>query len=127
VCVLAAAGCGGTHSSSDTTATTPTTTSSTTTGTTRLTDALRPPDASVLKPGAKVTIAKAVLQTRGWQVACIAHGMRINAESVRGQHTGALRKKQVGAREIIGPPTGGGSPSIWVAHNDDGSIVVSCR
>jgi len=133
VCVLAAAGCGDSHSSSSSTtstqATTTTSTRTTTSSTTtpKLVDGIRPPEAAVLKPGGKVTISKATLNSVGWQVSCVAHGVRVNAESVRGQHTGAKRKNQVGAREIIGQPTPGKSPSIWVLNNGDGSLVISCR
>jgi hypothetical protein len=126
VCVLAASGCGGSHAASTTS---PPTTPATTTqnqSTQRLIDALQPPKATVLEPGASVTISKAVLQAKGWQVACVAKGHRVTAEAVRGQRTGDLRKNQKGAREIIGPPKAG-SPSIWVAHIAAGAIVVSCR
>jgi hypothetical protein len=132
VCVLAAAGCGDSHSSSSTasteaTATTSTGTTTSSTTTPKLVDGIRPPEAAVLKPGGKVTVSKATLDSVGWQVSCVAHGVRVNAESVRGQHTGAKRKNQVGAREIIGQPTPGKSPAIWVLNNDDGSLVISCR
>ena len=41
----------------------------------------------------------------------------VNAEAVRGQRTGS--------GDII--DVGGRSPAIWVAHNADGSITISCR
>jgi hypothetical protein len=134
VCVLAAVGCGDSHSSSSTTSTqastptsTPTTTATApTTSTPQLVDGIRPPKSSVLKPGGKVTISKATLDSVGWQVSCVAHGLRVNAESVRGQHTGAKRNNQKGEREII-EATSSGSPSIWVLNKDDGSLVLSCR
>jgi hypothetical protein len=132
VCVLAAAGCGDSHSSSSTASTGAATTSSTpgTTSTAKgpkLTDGIQGPEAAVLKPGQKVTISKATLNSVGWQVSCVAHGVRVNAESVRGQHTAAKRKNQKGARELIGQPTPGKSPSIWALNNADGSLVISCR
>lgn len=96
------------------------------TTTAKLIDGIRPPQSSVLKPGGKVTISKATLDSVGWQVSCVAHGLRVNAESVRGQHTGAKRGTKKGAREII-EATSSGSPSIWVLNNDDGSLVISCR
>jgi hypothetical protein len=132
VCVLAAVGCGDSHSSSSTASTstsTPTATATAPAPTTapKLVDALKPPEAAVLTPGGKVTVSKATLNSVGWQVSCKAHGLRVNAESVRGQHTGAKRKNQKkGAREII-EASSSGSPSIWVLNKDDGSLVISCR
>ena len=131
VCVLAAVGCGDSHSSSSTASTQASTPTSTATGTAptttaKLVDGIRPPASSVLKPGGKVTISKATLNSVGWQVSCLAHGLRVNAESVRGQHTGAKRKHQKGEREII-EATSSGSPSIRVLNKDDGSLVISCR
>jgi hypothetical protein len=135
VCVLAAAGCGDSHSSSSTTATqasTPTTsatTPSTTTiptSTAKLVNGIRPPESSVLKPGQKVTISKATLNSVGWQVSCVAKGLRVNAESVRGQHTAADRKNQKGPRELI-EASSSGTPSIWALNRADGSLVLSCR
>jgi hypothetical protein len=127
VCALAASGCGGSHAASTTTSgQTATATTSQNQSTQKLIDALQPPKATVLKPGASVTISQAVLKAKGWQVACVAKGHRVTAEAVRGQRTGDLRKNQKGAREIIGPPKAG-SPSIWVAHIANGAIVISCR
>jgi hypothetical protein len=136
VCVLAAVGCGDSHSSSSTASTgattqasTPTTSAATTTAptsTTKLVNGIRPPESSVLKPGQKVTISKATLNSVGWQVSCVAKGLRVNAESVRGQHTAANRKNQKGPREII-EATSAGTPSIWAPNKPDGSLVLSCR
>jgi hypothetical protein len=64
-----------------------------------------------------VHVRRAVVSTVGWQAACTANGRRVNAEGIRGQRTGS--------GEIAGFK--GGTPSIWVVHNHDGSIDVSCR
>jgi hypothetical protein len=72
-----------------------------------------------------VTVSKRTLQTKGWHVACVGKGTRVTAESIRGQHTDAIAGKGPRAHEIIGRD--GGTPSIWVVHNPDGSIVLSCR
>jgi hypothetical protein len=63
-----------------------------------------------------VRVRKSILSTVGWQVACTADGRRVTAEGIRGQRTGS--------GEIAGFK---GGPSIWVRHNPDGSITVSCR
>jgi hypothetical protein len=127
VCALAASGCGGSHAAT-TTGSQPTTSLANTTNqsTQKLVDAILPPPATVLGPGGKITVTQREQRTRGWQVACVAKGHRVTAESIRGQHTADLRKGQKGAREIIGPPKNG-SPSIWVEHVTAGAIVVSCR
>ncbi len=83
----------------------------------RLHDAIPAPKATELQNGMSVRVRKSILHTVGWQVACTAKGRRVTAEAVRGQRTGA--------GEIAGYK--GGSPSIWIRHNRDGSITVSCR
>jgi hypothetical protein len=80
-------------------------------------DAIRAPAATELHPGTTVRVRRSVLHTIGWQVACSAKGRRVTAEAVRGQRTGF--------GEIAGFK--GGTPAIWVTHNGDGSITVSCR
>jgi hypothetical protein len=80
-------------------------------------DAIDAPRAIELRPGTSVRVRRSVVPTVGWQVGCFARGRRVNAEAVRGQTTGA--------GEVVGFK--GGSPSIWVKHNRDGSITVSCR
>ena len=80
-------------------------------------DAVRAPKATELRRGMSVHVRRATVRSVGWQVACIANGRRVNAEAVRGQRTGS--------GEVAGFK--GGSPSIWVKHNRDGSIDVSCR
>jgi hypothetical protein len=64
-----------------------------------------------------VRVRRAIVHSVGWQVSCTANGRRVNAEAVRGQRTGS--------GEVAGFK--GGTPSIWINHNRDGSIVVSCR
>jgi hypothetical protein len=123
--VVAASGCGDTGSAGQ-----PTRSSATRAGhrpatSTPLVDALAPPNATVLRPGAKVRVSKLTLHSTGWQVACVAKGTRVSAEQIRGQHTHSRRGKNAVAREIIG--RNGGTPSIWVSHDPDGSIVISCR
>lgn len=83
---------------------------------TQLHDAVAAPTATELHHGMSVRVRASTLQTVGWQVACIAKGRRVTAEAVRGQRTGS--------GEIAGYK---GGPSIWVTHNRDGSITVSCR
>jgi hypothetical protein len=78
---------------------------------------IRAPKATELQSGMSVRVRKSVLNSVGWQVACVAHGRRVTAEAVRGQRTGS--------GEIAGYK--GGSPSISIRHNGDGSITVSCR
>jgi hypothetical protein len=80
-------------------------------------DAIRAPKATELENGMSVRVRRSILQTAGWQVACTAKGRRVTAEAVQGQRTGS--------GEIAGYK--GGTPSIWVTHNRDGSITVSCR
>jgi hypothetical protein len=80
-------------------------------------DAIRAPKATELRRGMSVHVRRAVVSTVGWQAACTANGRRVNAEGIRGQRTGS--------GEIAGFK--GGTPSIWVVHNHDGSIDVSCR
>jgi hypothetical protein len=107
------AGCGGGGHS-------PTTASTTTGSTTRtagLRDAIAAPAATVLKPGQTVNVPRKTLTSSGWQASCVSGGIRVNAEAVRGQRTGSGR--------IVA--YAGGSPSIWVKHNDDGSITLACR
>jgi hypothetical protein len=84
---------------------------------TRLHDAISAPKATELRNGMTVRVRKSILSTVGWQVACSARGRRVTAEGIRGQRTGS--------GEIAGFK--GGSPSIWIKHNRDGSITVSCR
>jgi hypothetical protein len=84
---------------------------------TQLHDAVAAPKTTELHHGKSVRVRASILHTVGWQVACIAKGRRVTAEAVRGQITGS--------GEIAGYK--GGSPSIWVTHNRDGSITVSCR
>jgi hypothetical protein len=83
----------------------------------KLHDAITAPRATELRPGMSVRVRKSVLRTVGWQVACSMKGKRVNAEAIRGQVTGA---GELTSFE-------GGTPSIWVKHNGDGSITVSCR
>jgi hypothetical protein len=80
-------------------------------------DAITAPPVTELASGMTVQIRPSTLRTVGWQVACSSHGRRVTAEAVRGQRTGS------------GEVTGfkGGSPSIWISHNRDGSITVSCH
>src|SRR5207245_2830649 len=79
-------------------------------------DAITAPDATELKPGQEVNVAGKTLHTVGWQVACVAGDRRVSAEAVAGQVTGSGR--------IVS--YAGGTPAIWVRHNGDGSITVSC-
>jgi hypothetical protein len=83
---------------------------------TRLHDAISAPKATELQKGMAVRVGRSISGTVGWQVACSARGRRVTAEGVRGQRTGS--------GEIAGFK---GGPSIWVRHNSDGSITVSCR
>jgi hypothetical protein len=83
---------------------------------TQLHDAVAAPKTTELHPGMSVRVRSSILNTVGWQVACLAKGKRVTAEAVRGQLSGS--------GEIAGY---NGSPSIWVKHNRDGSITVSCR
>jgi hypothetical protein len=80
-------------------------------------DAIRAPKATELRRGMSVHVRRAKVRSVGWQVSCTANGRRVNAEAVRGQRTGS--------GEVAGFK--GGTPSIWVKHNRDGSIDVSCR
>jgi hypothetical protein len=64
-----------------------------------------------------VRFRRATVRSVGWQVSCTANGRRVNAEAVRGQRTGS--------GEVAGFK--GGTPSIWIKHNTDGSIEISCR
>lgn len=80
-------------------------------------DAIRAPAASELRPGMTVQFRPSTVQTVGWQVACSSNGRRVNAEAVRGQRTGS--------GQVAGFK--GGSPSIWITHQRDGSISVSCH
>ena len=80
-------------------------------------DAIRAPKATELRRGMSVRVRRAIVRSVGWQVSCTANGRRVNAEAIRGQRTGS--------GEVAGFK--GGTPSIWVNHNRDGSIVVSCR
>jgi len=83
----------------------------------RLHDAVLAPKATELRHCMTVRVRRSILSTVGWQVACSADGRRVTAEAVRGQRTGS--------GEITGFK--GGSPSIWVTHNPDGSITVRVR
>jgi hypothetical protein len=123
--VLAASGCGDTGSAGSPTRSSTTEASQRPATSTPLVDALAPPKATVLSPGAKVRVSKRTLHTTGWQVACVAKGTRVIAEQIRGQHTDSLRGKNAVPREIVG--RSGGTPSIWVSHNPDGSIIINCR
>lgn len=80
-------------------------------------DAITAPTATDLAPGMTVRIRSSTLSTVGWQVACTSNGRRVNAEAIRGQRTGSGR--------VAGFK--GGSPAIWITHNGDGSISVSCH
>jgi hypothetical protein len=80
-------------------------------------DAITAPAPTELAPGMTVRVRQSTLRTAGWQVACSFHGRRVNAEAVRGQRTGS--------GEVAGFK--GGSPSIWITHNHDGSLTVSCH
>jgi hypothetical protein len=84
---------------------------------TQLHGAISAPKATELHRGKSVRVRASILHTVGWQVACIARGKRVTAEAVRGQRTGSGEIADYGGR----------SPSIWVTHNRDGSITVSCR
>jgi hypothetical protein len=128
-CVLAASGCGDTASSDSATAPTSsqTSTRSKTATAPTLIDALVPPKATVMKPGDKVTVTERVRKDVGWQVSCVAKGTRVNAESIKGQRTDLMRSKNSknGARELIG--RNGGTPSIWLTHGPEGSLIIECR
>jgi hypothetical protein len=108
--VLYASGCGGggSHAAA---------TTATTAGATTLHDALVAPDATILRPGQKAEVSRKALHSIGWQVACVDGDRRVTAEAVRGQRTGSGR--------VIS--YAGGSPSIWVEHDPDGSITIRCR
>jgi hypothetical protein len=80
-------------------------------------DAIRAPKTTELRRGTSVRVRRAIVRSIGWQVSCTANGRRVNAEAIRGQRTGT--------GEVAGFK--GGSPSIWIDHNRDGSIDVSCR
>ena len=80
-------------------------------------DAIRAPKSTELRRGMSVRVRRAIVRSAGWQVACTANGRRVTAEAIRGQRTGS--------GEVAGFK--GGTPSIWIKHNRDGSIVVSCR
>jgi hypothetical protein len=123
--VLAASGCGDTGSAGQATRSPATRANHRPATSTPLVGALAPPKVTVLRPGAKVRVSKLTLHTTGWQVACVAKGTRVSAEQIRGQHTDSMRGRNAVAREIIG--RNGGTPSIWVSHDPDGSIVISCR
>ena len=105
--VLVLAGCGGSGAK----------TTAAVTGPALRHDAILAPKGTDLRGGMSVRVPRSVLHSVGWQVDCTAHGRRLNAEAVRGQITGS------------GPIASykGGSPSISVKHNGDGSITVSCR
>jgi hypothetical protein len=87
------------------------------TTTARLHNAIPVPPPTNLTAGEKIKVSSQRLHSVGWQVSCMGKGKRVNAEAVRGQVTGT--GLIAGFR--------GGTPSIWVAHNSDGSIIVSCR
>ena len=87
------------------------------TSTSSLHNAVAAPPSTELTPGASVRVTSKRLHSVGWQVSCTGKGKRVNAEAVRGQQT---------ATGLIAGFRGG-TPSIWVAHKDDGSIIVSCR
>lgn len=105
--VLLVSGCGSTKSTKGGSQST----------TARLHNGISVPDTTELKTGQSVNVSAKRLHSVGWQVSCTGNGKRVNAEEVRGQRTGE--------GEISG--FRGGTPSIWVAHNGDGSITVSCR
>jgi hypothetical protein len=106
--VLLLAGCGGSRSTATSTAVQPSVLGH---------DAIMAPPATELRPGMTVRVRRSTLHTVGWQVACRAKGRRVDAEAVLGQRTGS--------GQVAGFK--GGSPSIWIAHNDDGSITASCH
>jgi hypothetical protein len=87
------------------------------TSTSSLHNAVAAPPSTELTPGASIRVSSKRLHSVGWQVSCTGEGKRVNAEAVRGQQT---------ATGLIAGFRGG-TPSIWVAHNQDGSIIVSCR
>jgi hypothetical protein len=82
-----------------------------------LRDAITAPEATVLKTGDTLNVSPQALHTSGWQASCVNGARRVNAEAVRGQRTGSGR--------IIS--YAGGSPSIWVKHNSDGSVTITCK
>jgi len=105
---LVAAGCGGSKAANSH-ATAPSASAG-------LHDSIQAPHATQLVPGRKVTISARRLQSVGWQVSCVSRGRRVNAEAVPGQLTGS------------GLLTGiRGGPTIWAAHNGDGSVTIRCR
>ena len=112
ICIAAAllvlAGCGGSHEKQTPAASRPPA---------KFQDAIAAPKATDLRPGMSVRVRKSVLHSVGWQLACSANGKRLNAEAIRGQRTGSGELASFK----------GGTPSIWVKHNSDGSITVSCR
>jgi hypothetical protein len=71
----------------------------------------------VLHRGQAYHVSKHIVQTVGWQVSCISHGVRVNAEQVRGQQTATGTVVSYG----------NGSPSIVVHRNIDGSLTISCH
>jgi hypothetical protein len=106
--VLVIAGCGGSHGNQTSAGSRPPA---------KFHDAIAAPKATELRPGMSLRVRKSILHTVGWQVACTANGKRLNAEAIRGQRTGSGELSSFK----------GGTPSIWVKHNSDGSITVSCR
>ena len=106
--VLLLAGCGGSRSTATSTAAQPSVLGH---------DAIMAPPAAELRPGMRVRVGRSTLHKVGWQVACRAKGQRVDAEAVLGQRTGS--------GQVAGFK--GGSPSISITHNDDGSITVSCH
>jgi len=106
---LVLAGCGSAKNTSGAA----TATTKTTAG---LHNAIPVPPSTELTKGESVKVTAERLNSVGWQASCTGKGKRVNAEAVRGQLTGS--------GQISGFR---GGPSIWVAHNRDGSITVSCR
>jgi hypothetical protein len=99
--------CGGGHAA----------TTTATTADQELHSAVTAPAATVLKHGGSLDVPRATLRTVGWQVTCVDGDKRVTAEAIRGQRTGSGR--------VISYASG--STSIWVVHNADGSLTISCR
>lgn len=80
-------------------------------------DAIVAPVSKVLHSGQSYHVPKHDVEKVGWQVSCTSHGVRVNAEQVRGQQTATGTVVSYG----------GGSPSIVVNRNNDGSLTIHCR
>jgi hypothetical protein len=82
-----------------------------------LNDATTAPTPTILTPGKQVTVSSAVLDSRGFQVACTSGGQRANVEVLPGQH--------VPTGKVVSLPAGG--HAIWITKRGDGSLDISCR